>query len=251
MWPAVVACVCPTWPLRKQMRKKIWGNLFAFPLRKRKRNKISRFSFVIISVWMVRGHTVKCQAPQSQTDSSVSVHSVRSWTTPTLQDRQKIVLIPLFQARKQSTNPCFWVRTPDILWLGGGLLREGVGPKTFGMSLETKGNELFGERSRDFAGVSQSCPKVGEKKVCVQLLAPTLGTLSNYLSLFAWHNLGLRLTIWDCFHACIRPWCPLWYPLHSQKVRCPPLPQVYLEQKSMASKTGIQCLHPSCYLAKG
>ena len=30
------------------MRKKIWGNLFAFPLRKRERNKISRFSFVIV-----------------------------------------------------------------------------------------------------------------------------------------------------------------------------------------------------------
>ena len=53
MWPAVVACACPAWSLRKQMRRKIWGNLFAFPLRKRKRNKISRFSFVIVSVRMV------------------------------------------------------------------------------------------------------------------------------------------------------------------------------------------------------
>ena len=35
------------------MQKKIWGNLFAFPLRKQKRNKFSRFSFVIISVRMV------------------------------------------------------------------------------------------------------------------------------------------------------------------------------------------------------
>ena len=35
------------------MRKKIWGILFAFPLRKRKQNKSSRFSFVIISVRMV------------------------------------------------------------------------------------------------------------------------------------------------------------------------------------------------------
>ena len=53
VWPVVVACACPTWPLRKQMRKKILGNLFAFPLRKRKQHKISRFSFVIISVRMV------------------------------------------------------------------------------------------------------------------------------------------------------------------------------------------------------
>ena len=35
------------------MRKKIWGNLFAFPLRKRMRKQISRFLFVIIFVWMV------------------------------------------------------------------------------------------------------------------------------------------------------------------------------------------------------
>ena len=32
------------------MRKKISGNLFAFPLRKRKRKQIPRFSFVIVSV---------------------------------------------------------------------------------------------------------------------------------------------------------------------------------------------------------
>ena len=34
MWPAVVACACPTWSLWKQMRKKIWGNLFAFSITK-------------------------------------------------------------------------------------------------------------------------------------------------------------------------------------------------------------------------
>ena len=53
VWPVVVAFACPTWPLRMQMRKKRWGNLFAFPLRKRKQNKISWFSFVVISVRMV------------------------------------------------------------------------------------------------------------------------------------------------------------------------------------------------------
>ena len=37
------------------MRKKIWGNRLAFALRKRKQDKISRFSFVIVSVWMVNG----------------------------------------------------------------------------------------------------------------------------------------------------------------------------------------------------
>ena len=39
---------------QSKMRKKIWGNLFAFPLRKQKRNKISGFSFVIVSVRMVQ-----------------------------------------------------------------------------------------------------------------------------------------------------------------------------------------------------
>ena len=41
--------------------RKSGGILFAFPLQKRKRNKISRFSFVIVSVRMVRFH-VRFQA---------------------------------------------------------------------------------------------------------------------------------------------------------------------------------------------
>ena len=47
--PVVVACESPTCSLQKHVRKKIWGNLFAFPLRKQKRISIPRFSFVIIS----------------------------------------------------------------------------------------------------------------------------------------------------------------------------------------------------------
>ena len=47
------------------MRKKIWENLFAFPLQKRKRNKISRFSFVIVSVRMVNGGVSKRGASRS------------------------------------------------------------------------------------------------------------------------------------------------------------------------------------------
>ena len=43
------------------MRKNIWGNLFAFPLRKQKQNKISRFSFVIVSVQMVTALSKRCQ----------------------------------------------------------------------------------------------------------------------------------------------------------------------------------------------
>ena len=52
-----MACGCglcvPNMIITKAMRKNIWGNLFAFPLRKRKRTKNSRFSFVIVSVQMV------------------------------------------------------------------------------------------------------------------------------------------------------------------------------------------------------
>ena len=54
---ASVACCCglcvPNMTIAKANAKEIWGNLFAFPLRKRKQKKISRFSFVIVSVRMV------------------------------------------------------------------------------------------------------------------------------------------------------------------------------------------------------
>ena len=43
----------------------------------------------------------------------------------------------------------------DILQWAGGLPREGVGAKKFGMSLETQGEQTLGGKSRDFhpAGV--------------------------------------------------------------------------------------------------
>ena len=50
--------------------------------------------------------------------------------------------------------------SPDIFWWGGGLPREGVGAKKFGMSLETQGYQtFFGRISRDFAGISRKRPK--------------------------------------------------------------------------------------------
>ena len=49
---------------------------------------------------------------------------------------------------------------PDVFWWGGGLPREGMGAKKFGMSLETREAKLFW---RDipgfFAGMSQRVPK--------------------------------------------------------------------------------------------
>ena len=55
-----VSCCCglciPNLIITKANAKENLGYLFAFPWRKRKQNKTSRFSFVVISVRMVRGH---------------------------------------------------------------------------------------------------------------------------------------------------------------------------------------------------
>ena len=50
--------------------------------------------------------------------------------------------------------------SPDIFWWGGGLPREGVGAKKFGMSLETQGIKLFG---RDIPGFCRDIPEAPEK----------------------------------------------------------------------------------------
>ena len=49
---------------------------------------------------------------------------------------------------------------PDILRWGGGLPRERVGTKKFGMSLEAQGNQTFG---RDILGFCRDIPGVPEK----------------------------------------------------------------------------------------
>ena len=49
---------------------------------------------------------------------------------------------------------------PDILGWGGGLPREGVGGKKFGMSFETQGNQTLCGISRDFC---RDIPGVPEK----------------------------------------------------------------------------------------
>ena len=45
------------------------------------------------------------------------------------------------------------------------------GPKSFGMSLETREIKLFGGISRDFAGISRRCANCFRKKASVQFLA--------------------------------------------------------------------------------
>ena len=60
------------------------------------------------------------------------------------------------QAREGSTNSNLWVRLSSR---GGGLPREAVGAKRFGMSLETR-------TSRDLAGISRGCPESLRKILC-------------------------------------------------------------------------------------
>ena len=65
--------------------------------------------------------------------------------------------------------------SPDIFWWGGGLPREGVGAKKFGMSLETPGpgkSNFLGGISRDLAGISRRSPKSLRKKGLGSILVP-------------------------------------------------------------------------------
>ena len=63
------------------MQKKILGNLFAFPLRKRKRKQIPRISFVIVSVRMVVAkisRIVRLGCPQAVESVRLKRHSCES-----------------------------------------------------------------------------------------------------------------------------------------------------------------------------
>ena len=50
---------------------------------------------------------------------------------------------PLLKQRGTKKEPKPKLLSPDIFWWGGGLPRQGVGAKKFGMSLETQGIKLF------------------------------------------------------------------------------------------------------------
>ena len=74
--------------------------------------------------------------------------------------------------KKKEPKPKLFV--PDIFRWGGGLPRERVGAKKFGMSLETQGNQTLG---RDIPGFCRDIPpkvpeKFERKKVCVQFSSP-------------------------------------------------------------------------------
>ena len=64
--------------------------------------------------------------------------------------------------------------SPDIFWWGGGLPREGVGAKKFGMSLETQGIKLFWREIPGFCrDIPEAPEKFCEKNVWVQFSSPT------------------------------------------------------------------------------
>ena len=66
----------------------------------------------------------------------------------------------LFQKSGTKKEPKPKLSSPDIFWWGGGLPREGVGAKKFGMSLETQGIKLFW---RDIPGFCRDIPEAPEK----------------------------------------------------------------------------------------
>ena len=87
-----------------------------------------------------------------------------------------IMNVKSYQGRKRSTNPNYWVRISF-----SGVPHEGLGAKTFGMSLETQENQtlFFGGQKKpininNFSGLSREW--VGVKFVYV---LPFLGKKGN------------------------------------------------------------------------
>ena len=75
-------------------------------------------------------------------------------------ERQKLsraIFAPRHQDSGTKKEPKPKLLSPDIFWWGGGLPRERVGAKKFGMSLETQGIKLFW---RDIPGYPGSARKV-------------------------------------------------------------------------------------------
>ena len=78
----------------------------------------------------------------------------RRWENPQKCSRE----CPQGSGTKKEPKPK--LLSPDIFWWGGGLPREGVGAKKFGMSLETQGIKLFW---RDIPGFCRDIPEAPEK----------------------------------------------------------------------------------------
>ena len=85
---------------------------------------------------------------------------------------------------------------PDISRWGGGLPREGVGAKKFGMSFETQGNQTFGRDIPGFCWDIPGCPKSLRKRGLCSILVPYLfRSLFGNLPLVLGHLLVAILVI--------------------------------------------------------
>ena len=73
------------------------------------------------------------------------------------------------QGRKRNPNRNFW--SGCLRW-GGGLPRQGVGAKKFGMSFETQGNRTFWRDIPKFAGIFRGCQKKLWRKSLCSILVP-------------------------------------------------------------------------------
>ena len=81
------------------------------------------------------------------------------WTFPEKSGKHPGLEPPRFSSgTKKKPKPKFL--SPDIFWGVGGLPREGVGAKKFGISLETQGIKLFW---RDIPGFGRDIPEAPEK----------------------------------------------------------------------------------------
>ena len=85
----------------------------------------------------------------------------------------------MFDSQQSTTNlsgkkkePKLKLFGPDIFGWGGGLPREGVGAKKFGMPLETREIKLFGRDILGFAGKPWGCPKSLRKECLCSILVP-------------------------------------------------------------------------------
>ena len=70
--------------------------------------------------------------------------------------------IPIYQGRKKEPKPKLF--GPDIFRWCGGLPRERVGAKKFGVSLETQGTKLFWRDIPEFCWDIPAAPQKFEKK---------------------------------------------------------------------------------------
>ena len=112
----------------------------------------------LFSAMLQEGAALGCvPSLQVHLSSEGRVHSVERWGV---------------SGKKKEPKPKLF--GPDSSGWGGGLPREGVGAKKFGMSFETQETKLFGRDIPGFCRDIPGAPKSLRKKVCVQFSSPRL-----------------------------------------------------------------------------